>query len=395
MNPHVLSVSGEDHDLRIPFMLALRAHGFRVSAAGSGNAAPFSRVGLPYFPFRFERFVNPLADLAAIKALSRLVAEVRPDIVHSFDTKPNLLLPLAARRIGSVPVMRTINGRGWLYSSRSLLALSLRPVYRTLHRLAARSTAVTVFEHREDQAFFERHHMIGGGGNVVIRGAGIDIAGFERAVSSGPSPLELRQALGVGSSEVVMTVTRMTRQKGIPTLLQAAALVHQERPGVRFLLVGPRESEGPLAVTQAEIDRHAPYVMAVGQRSDVPSLLRLADVFAFPSEYREGVPRALCEAALAGAPIVSTNMPGCCEVVRDGWNGYLVPPGKPHLLATRILDLLRDRNRAREMGARGAAPVRQEFGLASIVARHAEVYKELLTRSAHDQFQPIDVPAQA
>jgi glycosyltransferase involved in cell wall biosynthesis len=388
-------VSGEDHDLRIPFMLALRAHGFRVSAAGSGNAAPFSRVGLPYFPFRFERFVNPLADLAAIKALSRLVAEVRPDIVHSFDTKPNLLLPLAARRIGSVPVMRTINGRGWLYSSRSLLALSLRPVYRTLHRLAARSTAVTVFEHREDQAFFERHHMIGGGGNVVIRGAGIDIAGFERAVSSGPSPLELRQALGVGSSEVVMTVTRMTRQKGIPTLLQAAALVHQERPGVRFLLVGPRESEGPLAVTQAEIDRHAPYVMAVGQRSDVPSLLRLADVFAFPSEYREGVPRALCEAALAGAPIVSTNMPGCCEVVRDGWNGYLVPPGKPHLLATRILDLLRDRNRAREMGARGAAPVRQEFGLASIVARHAEVYKELLTRSAHDQFQPIDVPAQA
>jgi glycosyltransferase involved in cell wall biosynthesis len=376
-------------------MLALRAHGFRVSAAGSGNAAPFSRVGLAYFPFRFERFVNPLADLVAIKALSRLVGEVRPDIVHSFDTKPNLLLPLAARRIGDVPVMRTINGRGWLYSSRSLLALSLRPVYRTLHRLAARSTAVTVFEHKEDQAFFERHHMIGGGGNVVIRGAGIDIAGFERAVSSGPSPLELRQALGVGSSEVVMTVTRMTRQKGIPTLLQAAALVHQERPGVRFLLVGPRESEGPLAVTQAEIDRHAPYVMAIGQRSDVPSLLRLADVFAFPSEYREGVPRALCEAALAGAPIVSTNMPGCCEVVRDGWNGYLVPPGKPHLLAKRILDLLRDRNRAREMGARGVAPVRQEFGLASIVARHAEVYKELLTRSAHDQFQPIDIPAQA
>ena len=122
-------------------------------------------------------------------------------------------------------------------------------------------------------------------------------------------------------------------EKGIPTLLKAAAMVHRVHPDVSFLLVGPRESEGPLAVTQAEIDQHAPYVMATGPRSDVPALLRLADLFAFPTAYGEGVPRVLLEAALAGVPIVSTSMPGCCEVVRDGWSGSLVPPHAPESLA--------------------------------------------------------------
>jgi glycosyltransferase involved in cell wall biosynthesis len=253
--------------------------------------------------------------------------------------------------------------------------------------LADRWTAVTVFQNRDDQAFFMRHRMVGRGGNVVIPGSGIDIERFERAGATGPSPTELREALGLGSSEVVITVTRMTRQKGIPTLLEAAALVHQHRPGVRFLLVGPRESEGPFAVTQAEIERHAPYVIAIGPRSDVPALLGLADVFAFPTEYLEGVPRALLEAAVACRPIVTTRMPGCTDVIRDGWNGFLVPPRAPRLMAERILDLLRDRVAAAAMGARAAQLVKTEFNLGITVARYAAVYEDLVTRCSRNRLQ--------
>ena len=154
-------------------------------------------------------------------------------------------------------VVRTINGLGWIYSSRSFKALALSPVYRNLHRLAARSTAATLFQNREDMAFFERHRLLGKGTRRLIPGSGIDVDKFARARLSGPSRAELRQALGLGDGEVVITVTRLTRQKGIATLLEAAALVHEARPGVRFLLVGPRQSEGPLAISQAEIDRHA------------------------------------------------------------------------------------------------------------------------------------------
>src|SRR5258706_3776456 len=249
LSPNLLYVGGEDHHRRIPAMLALRDHGIRVTAAGTGDSAPFDQASVDYRRFYFERFVNPLADWAAIKTLARLLVDVRPDLTQSFDTKLSWLLPLAARSVRDVLVVRTITGRGWLYSSRSPSALTLRLVYRALHRVAARSTAATVFQNHDDQAFFERHRMVGGGGSRVIPEA-VDIDGFERALALGPSPAQLRRELGLGDAEVVITVTRMTRQKGIPTLLKAAALVHQARPGVRFLLVGPRQSERPLAVTQ-------------------------------------------------------------------------------------------------------------------------------------------------
>ena len=378
MTAHLLCVGGEDHSLRIPFLHALRQRGFRVSAAGSGKAAPFSQAGIPFFPFQLDRFVNPLADWKTLGSLARLFAELSPDLVQSFDTKPNLLVPLAARRARALSVVRTINGLGWIYSSRSFKASLLSPVYRNLHRLAARSTTATLFQNREDMAFFERHRLLGRGLSRLIPGSGIDVDKFERARLSGPSREELRRALGLSGIEVVITVTRLTRQKGIPTLLEAAALVHANRPGVRFLLVGPRESEGPLAVSEAELERHAAYVTVLGPRSDIPSLLQVADVFAFPTEYREGVPRALLEAALAGLPIVATRMPGCSDVVEDGKSGFLVPPRSPRLLAGRIIELLRKRDAAAAMSGRAAHRVRQEFGLDLTVERYAKVYDDVL-----------------
>ena len=377
---HILYIGGEDHDLRIPFMLLLRKRGFRVTAAGSGDPTPFTRAGLDFHRFTFKRFVSPLADLIAIRDLAALLAEVRPDFAQTCDTKPNFLVPLAGRQLPGLHVIRNINGRGWLYSSQSPAALALRPVYRTLHRMAAGCTAKTIFEIRDDQAFFEHHKLIGGGGSLIIPGAGIDVGGFDRALAQAPSRSQLRNQLGLETCDVVMTVSRLTRQKGISTLLEAASQVCEARPKTRFLLVGPRETEGRLAVSQAEIDGYAPHVIAIGARSDVPALLRIADVFAFPTEYREGVPRVLLEAALAETPIVTTSMPGCCDVISDGWNGFRVPPRSPRALAERILEMLRDRSAAARMAARARALVREKFSLHAVVDRYVALYTELIAR---------------
>ena len=379
MSRHLLYVGGEDHYLRIPFMLSMRDSGFRVTATSSGDSTPFTRAGIDFRPFPFHRFISPSSDWTAVNTLSTILRELCPDLAQSYDTKPCLFLPLAARAANHPAIVRTICGRGWLYSSRSPLALAARPVHRAMYRAAARWTSATVFETDEDRAFFEHHRMAGKNGLVIpAGGGGVDVEGFERALAESPPPRQLREELGLGTSPVVITVTRMTREKGIPTLLKAAASVHRTHPDVRFLLVGPRESEGPHAVTQAEIDQHAPYVVATGPRSDVPALLRLADVFAFPTEFREGVPRVLLEAALAALPIVSTNMPGCCEVIRDGWSGFLVPPHAPDRLAAGIIDLLRDRRTAVIMAGRLEQLVAQKFSLRAIVARHVALYGELL-----------------
>jgi glycosyltransferase involved in cell wall biosynthesis len=377
MTLHLLCVGGEDHALRIPFLTALQNRGLRVSAAGTGAVFPFAKNGIQYHRYQFDRFHARFADLISVGQLSQLVHRVQPDIVQTFDTKPNLFAPLAIR--GAVPVVRTINGMGWVFSSTDLKALAFRPAYLALQRLTAYWTAATVFQNKADSDFFRRYHLLGNGSSVVIGSSGIDVKAFETARTETGSVSELRSQLGLGDAEIVLTVSRLTVQKGIPTLLDAARIVHEARPGVRFLLVGPRESEGPFAVDQALIERHVPYVIAPGARSDVPAILGIADAFAFPTEYREGIPRVLLEAGLAGVPIVATRMPGCDDVVAEGWNGYMVPPRDPRALATAILDLLRDPARARTMGQRSTELVRREFDLNVVADRYADLYMRLLS----------------
>lgn len=375
---HVLSIGGEDHSLRIPFLRALANRGFRVSAASTGAPEPFAAAGLTHHAYRFERFIAPAADYDGLRQLRALLDTVGADIVQSFDTKPNILVPLAAARLRRGHTIRTINGMGWVYSSRSPLALTLRPVQRMLHRRAAAHVVATVFQNRDDQALFARHRLLGTGQSVLIPGSGVDIEGMDAALGCAPDRAALRASLGLGDASVVITVCRLTRQKGIPTLLRAAAIVNRVRPDVRFILVGPIESEGPFAISRDEIVPHGAYVSALGRREDVAALLRAADVFAFPTEYREGVPRALMEAALAGLPIIATDMPGCSDVITDGFSGRLVPPRNPRRLAACILDMLADREAAAAMGRRASAHVRAGFGLNDTVKRYAALYRAVL-----------------
>jgi glycosyltransferase involved in cell wall biosynthesis len=377
---HLLCVGGEDHVLRIPFLRALRNRGLRVSAAGTGAAFPFAKNGIQYHGYQFDRFGAGFSDRTAMGQLSQLVNRVRPDVVQTFDTKPNLFAPLAIR--GAIPVVRTINGMGWVFSSTDLKALAFRPVYLAMQRLAACWTAATVFQNKADSGFFHRYRLLGSSSSAVIGSSGIDVEAFEKARTETATTSELRSQLGLQGAEVVLTVSRLTVQKGIPTLLEAAKIVHEARPKVRFLLVGPRESEGPFAVDQALIERHAPYVIATGARSDVPALLGIADLFAFPTEYREGIPRVLLEAGLAGVPIVASRMPGCDDVVAENWNGRLVPPRDPRSLAAAILDLLQDPARARTMGRRSIDLVRREFDLNVVADRYAKLYRQLLSRGS-------------
>lgn len=374
----LLCIGGEDHHLRIPFLLQLRRSGLEVAAAGTAEAAPFATAGIEYWPIHFKRHVSPSEDWATIRELHLLLARLQPHVVQSFDTKPNVLVPWAARGLAGIRIVRTINGLGWVYSSRSLLALALRPVQRALHRRAMDCGGATIFQNGRDKRYFEQAGLVSPDRAVLIPGSGIDIDQFDRAVSQGPTAAQLRRTLGLDDAEIVITVARMTRQKGIPSLLKAASIVHKARARARFVLVGPRESEGLLAVSDARIRRNARYVVATGPRSDVPALLRMADVFAFPTEYREGVPRALLEAGLAGLPLIATNMPGCDEIVRDGWSGRLVKPREPRELAAAIVDVLSDRPAARAMGARASHIVRAQFGLIATVARYCELYQRVL-----------------
>jgi glycosyltransferase involved in cell wall biosynthesis len=377
MDPHLVCVGGEDHALRIPFLLAMRERGFRVSAVSTGSADKFDKAGITHHSYLFDRFSSRGGEWSVLRSLRRVLLSLHPDIVQSYDTKPNLLTPFAAR--GLAPVVRTINGLGWVFSSKEPRALALRPAYCALQALASRLTMATVFQNRDDQAFFKRFHMLGSSSDVLIGSSGIDAEGFKVAQERGPCPQKLRAELGLENAEIIMFVGRLTREKGIPTLLRAVPQIKAARPLARIVLVGPWESEGSFAVSREAVEACAPHVITLGPRPDVPSLLGMADLFAFPTEYREGIPRVLLEAGLAGLPVVATQMPGCSDVVEHRHNGLLVPPRDPGALAAAIIELLRDPARARAMGARSRPLVRERFELGRVINQYSGLYHSVLS----------------
>ncbi|CDX44155.1 Glycosyl transferase group 1 (fragment) [Mesorhizobium sp. SOD10] len=216
MDPYLVCIGGEDHRLRIPFVLSLRKKGFRLTAIRSGDATAFLRHEIPHRRIELDRFAVGSAQLSALRSVRGLMAEARPDIIQSFDTKPNLLTPSAVRC--QVPVVRTINGLGWTFSLLEPRAPALRPVFCSLQWLASLWTAATVFQNRNDRAF-ERWWLTRKGMARLIAGSGNDVGAFAAASHFRPTPRNLaRSVLEFHRSrrESLLEFVRSARQRSRP-----------------------------------------------------------------------------------------------------------------------------------------------------------------------------------
>lgn len=379
--PSVWLVGSEDIRFRIPFLLELRRRGFAVEMVGTEPEDAFVEHRIPYHRYAMSRTLDPLGDRRALRQLIGLFREHRPSVVHAFDTKPGMLASFAALRAG-VPVrVRTVTGLAYVFSSRSLQALFLRPVYHLVQPAVSRAATLTVFQNRDDQAYYLRHRMARPGSSDFVPGSGIDVQGLERQRPSIDTLSALRHDLGLNGGPVITMVSRLVREKGVREFCAAARAVRRERPECTFLLVGPLSSEGRQAVPRCEVEGNKD-VRWLGRRSDVPALLALTDVFALPSYYREGIPRSLLEAGAMGLPLISTDMPGCREVVRDGWNGRLIPPRSTKALTDAVRALLEAGPEAlARMGENSRAHVEQHFALDLVTEAYARIYRRLLERA--------------
>lgn len=377
MSTTVWHVGGDDVRMRIPLLLALRDRGFSVAALGSEPGEPFADSHIPYWRYELNRWLNPLADRRTVASLRELIGAHRPDVVHAFDTKPGLLVPAAAKTVPGCGCVRTVTGMGYVFSANSPLALTLRPLYRAMQQRAAAATDMTIFQNPDDRDYFLRHRMAKAGREALVLGSGIDIEGVSRRRPDEQTLAGLRRELGLNGPVVTM-VARLVKTKGVLEYIAAAAAVRRQRPEVTFLLVGPQASEGRQAVPAETLRQAEGTVRWLGARDDVPALLTLSDLLVLPSYYREGVPRVLLEAAVLGRALITTDMPGCKEVVRHGHNGLLVPPRDADALAAAVLRLLGDDRVRAEMGARGRSHVRQ-FALPKVADRYADIYRRVLT----------------
>lgn len=200
--------------------------------------------------------------------------------------------------------------------------------------------------------------------------------------AGGEAPLGLAgDGLGQfeGAGPVVGIVAALRPEKDHPTLLRAARLVIDEIPQARFLVIGDgpaRPELEQLATRLGIVDQ----VIFTGARADVPELLSVIDVFTLSSFTVECAPMALLEAMAAARPAVCTAVGGVPDILVEDVTGYLVPPRDPRALAAALLRVLRDPERARQMGRAARQRLESEFSLDRCVATAAREIEQTAGR---------------
>ena len=379
--PRVVLVGGPDVDARLELMGRLRPS-FELAAVGSlpAHRARFAAAGFPYESYRLSRKVNPIADLLSMGQLARHFRRVRPQIVHAFDTKPGVWGCLAARLAGVPLVIGTITGLGSLYGGNGIKTRATRTVYEALQALACRASDATIFQNHDDARQLVSAGVVSADRAVVVPGSGVPTEIFDPDLFPPERRAGLRRDLGIDAEETVVTmVSRVIRSKGVPEFVAAARGVRQALPGTRFLLIGPPDDQSVDRLGAGELEQLRREVTWIGPRRDIPALLAVSDVFVLPSAYREGIPRVLLEAAAMGLPIVTTDSPGCNDVVESGVNGFLVPIHDPAALARAIGQLVSQPDLRRRLGSVSRQRAVESFDLAVIAAQTGAVYRRLIS----------------
>ncbi|MDG2538941.1 glycosyltransferase family 4 protein [Dyella jiangningensis] len=328
------------------------------------------QLGLRWEPLPMERrSLNPMRELALLWYLIRLIRREQPTLVHGFTIKCAVYGSLAARLAG-VPVrVNAVAGMGYVFTSDQLKARLLRPVVRGLLRLAlGGEQARLILQNSDDVALFTQAGLVDPEHIRLIRGSGVDCARFADVPRAASNDGSLR----------VLLASRLLWDKGIEEFIGALRQLRDQGRPIDALLAGMPDPGNPAAVPESTIQGWVEegLVTWLGHVDDMNRLLGSVHVVVLPS-YREGLPRTLVEAAACGLPLITTDVPGCREVVRDGVDGLLVPVKNSDALAAAIRRLQDQPEFAYQLGQAARRKARAEFDEGIVIRRTMEVYAEL------------------
>jgi glycosyltransferase involved in cell wall biosynthesis len=360
------------YNFRRSLALAAKASGHEVVLVSP--AGPYAQklldLGLRWIAAPMDRrSLNPVRELALLAWLWRLVRAEQADIVHGFTIKCAVYGALAARLAG-VARVNAVSGMGYVFISDERLARALRPVVRGLMRIAlGGAKARLILQNADDVALFEKSGIVSASQIRRIPGSGVDCERFLPPATNGGG----RQM----AAPRIVLAARMLWDKGVREFVEAARILKREGRDLSFALAGQPDPGNPAAISERILADWRSEGLAdwLGHVDDMPALLAGADVVVLPS-YREGLPKSLVEAAACGRPLITTDVPGCREVVKDGVDGLLVPVRDAAALAQAIARVLDDPSLARRLGEAARAKALAEYDERRIVARTLDVYRE-------------------
>lgn len=345
---------------RAGLIRALVADGFSVIAVAPHNAEMEQKLGelgcRAFEPIPLDaKGLSPLTELRTFLAIIGIMRKHRPIAVLSWTIKANLWSALAARILG-VPSIPNVSGLGGAHDRRLL-----QMVAAALYRFCFARSPTVFFQNNADRAALIDARLIRKRQAALLPGSGIDPSYFHPATFDRPK------------SRRFVLVARLLAAKGVREFVEAARCLRSERPELRFALLGFLDVANRDAICREEVEGWVAegIIEYFPPVDDVRPLLEDCEAMVLPSYYREGLSRALLEAAAMARPVITTDQPGCREAMVDSVTGFLCQPrdvGSLVIAIGRVADL--DDTAWRRMGAAGRALVEAEFSETVVIDRY-------------------------
>ena len=356
----VLNTSWNIFNFRMNLVRALQEQGHEVHTVAPNDdySRKLTEAGCVHHNIRMDsRGANPLKDLGLIFELFAVYRRIKPDVIFHYTIKPNIYGTIAAKLL-RLPVVNNVCGLGTVFLKNNLVSAIAVLLYRVSFRFARK----VFFQNPHDLKLFEDKRLVTKEIADLVPGSGIDLRKFR--------PVSFKR----NKTFTFLLISRLITDKGILEYIEAINKLSAEGMNVRFQLLGAMDPEHKRGIQRSVVTDWVRRGMVeyLGMTDDVRKYIRKADCVVLPS-YREGTPRTLLEAASSSKPIVTTDVPGCNNVVTDNYNGLLCRLRDADDLAAKMRRMATfDNQQLRKMGENGRSKVEAEYSETVVINKYLE-----------------------
>ena len=356
-----INTSWNIYNFRVGLLKALQSEGYKIIAIAPTDkySEKLEALGFEYHEIKMNnKGTNPFEDIKLIWDFYRLYKKLKPDAILQYTIKPNIYGTMAAGLLG-IPVVSNISGLGTVFLENRLSS----KIAQLLYRVALKIPQKVFYQNSHDRALFIDSKLVAEIKTELLPGSGVDTIKF--------SPMEINRKSDVVS---FLFIARLLKDKGIEEYVEAAKNI-SKKSDVRCYILGAYYEGNPTAITQEQMQmwQEEGSIEYLGVSDDVALHIASVDCVVLPS-YREGLSRVLLEAASMAKPLITTDVPGCKEVVEDGITGYLCQAKNSLSLAEAMQKIIMlSEIQRQEMGKRGREKVIAEFDEKCVIEKYKEV----------------------
>jgi glycosyltransferase involved in cell wall biosynthesis len=361
-----INTSWNIFNFRVGLLKALQKEGYKIVCVAPYDdySKKLEELGFEYHEIKMNnKGTNPIEDMKLIRDYYALYKKIDPDVILQYTIKPNIYGSIAARLLGK-NVISNISGLGTVFLNDNLSS----KIARWLYKLSLVKNKV-FFQNSEDKNLFVKNSLVKESQTDLLPGSGINTSIYK------PSEPTVQN-----DSPVFMMIARLVRDKGIGEYIEAIKEVKKTHPNIEFKLLGSLYPNNPTAISQVELDSwiEEDLVQYLGHSDDVKSEIEKVDCIVLPS-YREGLSRVLLEAASLAKPIITTDVPGCKDVVDNGINGFLCEVKSSSSLADAIEKMINLSSEDRKtMGQKGREKIIAEFDEQIVIDKYLKTIEDII-----------------